>query len=230
MCDKIDQTQMLKKIMEDSTRWDRITGAELKRRIAKYLKSETADNLISVISCLRLAEIFFLRKKEGNEWTTPYLETPDGTALFIFTARTQIKSDKFKEYKVWSNIFSTVLGALAEKPKYVVINPDTQCVPLPTDAVDKMIREMDTIESHIDEIMEKGINAEHLDAITFERFFGRRVECETASGKYSGEASEFDVDEKGTPFLLIDMENGEQQKIYQADVISIKDITPYGEL
>lgn len=131
---------------------------------------------------------------------------------------------------MWSNILSTVLGALAEKPKYVVINPETQCVPLLTESIEKVLGEMDAIESEIDKIMEEGIDAEHLDAIMFERFFGRRVECKMSSGTYSGDASEFDVDEKGTPFLLLDIEKGKQQKIYQADVISIKDITPYGEL
>ena len=126
--------------------------------------------------------------------------------------------------------FASLLANLTQKPKQVVINPDTQCFPLEAETVYKMMSAMDDIEAYIDDLMEKGFDAENLDAIMFERFFGRRIECKTKNGTLIGDASEYTVDEKGVPYLLVEVDEDKKEKLYQADVISIKEILPPDEL
>lgn len=225
-----EKQQWLYQILEDTTRWDKMSGVELKRRITKFMKSNGSGDLTSVVSCLRLADLVFLYNEVDGQQTLPFLETPQGQVLLVFTSKSQIKNERLKEFKTMSHNFASLLANLTQKPKQVVINPDTQCFPLEADTVYKMMSAMDDIEAYIDDLMEKGFDAENLDAIMFERFFGRRIECKTINGTLIGDASEYTVDEKGVPYLLVEVDEDKKEKLYQADVISIKEILPSDEL
>ena len=65
---KQDTQYLYYRVAEDSTRWDRMTGIELKRRIKSLLSDgESFEKMVDVISCLRLAPIFYLRTKNKEE-------------------------------------------------------------------------------------------------------------------------------------------------------------------
>ena len=53
--------KMYHKILTDDTRWDLMTAKELEKRIAKFKADEKSqDKMLSMLSCLRLAEILYL--------------------------------------------------------------------------------------------------------------------------------------------------------------------------
>lgn len=63
--------RMYTKILTDDTRWDLMTTKELEKRIAKYKADEkNQDKILSMMSCLRLAEILYLynRLQQILQW------------------------------------------------------------------------------------------------------------------------------------------------------------------
>lgn len=222
---KQDTQYLYYRVAEDSTRWDRMTGAELKRRIKTLLSNEESfEKMVDVISCLRLANIFYLRTKNKEEYAIPFLVTPQGEMLFVFTAKSQIKNEKYKEYAVESTTYPALMKSLTSKIESVVINPDSQLLPLATDAVNSMIEMMDEVENDLNKAMIEGFEKENLSPLMFERFLGTRIECKTKNGTYIGDAFRYDMLD-GKAYLEVDQENGADIKIFYDDVLSIKDIT-----
>ena len=80
---KQDTQYLYYRVAVDSTRWDKMTGNELKRRIKSLLADqESFEKMVDVISCLRLANIFYLRTKNKEEYAIPFLVTPQGAVCF----------------------------------------------------------------------------------------------------------------------------------------------------
>ena len=222
---KQDTQYLYYRVAEDSTRWDRMTGVELKRRIKTLLADgESFENMVDVISCLRLAQIYYLRTKNKEECAIPFIVTPQGEMLLLFTAKSQIQNDKYKQYAVESTTYPALIKSLTSAIDSVIINPDSQFLPLSVEAVNSMIDMMDTVEDDLDKSMIEGFQKENLPLLMFERFFGRRIECETREGTFIGDAFRYDM-EGDRAYLEVDKADGTTVKIFYDEVVSIKDIT-----
>ena len=222
---KQDTQYLFYRVAEDSTRWDRMTGVELKKRIKTLLADDKSfEKMVDVISCLRLAQVFYLRTKNKKECAIPFIVTPQGEMLLLFTAKSQIKNEQYKQYAVESTTYPALIKSLSAAINSVIINPDTQFLPLSVEAVNSMIEMMDTVEDDLDSSMKEGFDKESLSPLKFERFLGRRVECKTSNETYIGDAFRYDVVD-GKAYLEVDRENVSNVKIFYDDVLSIKDIT-----
>ena len=222
---KRDTQYLFYRVAEDSTRWDRMTGGELKKRIKNLLADDKSfEKMVDVISCLRLAQVYYLRTKNKEECAIPFVVTPQGEMLLLFTAKSQIKNEQYKQYAVESTTYPALIKSVTAAINSVIINPDTQFLPLSVEAVNSMIEMMDTVENDLDKSMKEGFEKESLSPIMFERFLGRRVECKTQNGTYIGDAFQYDM-EGGKAYLNVDQESTSDIKIFYDDVISIKDIT-----
>ena len=74
--------KMYTKILTDDTRWDLMTAKELEKRIAKYKADErNQDKMLSMMSCLRLAEILYLYQEDGESTTMPTIPLPEGQVM-----------------------------------------------------------------------------------------------------------------------------------------------------
>ena len=222
---KQDTQYLFYRVAEDSTRWDRMTGVELKKRIKTLLADDKSfEKMVDVISCLRLAQVFYLHTKNKKECAIPFIVTPQGEMLLLFTAKSQIKNEQYKQYAVESTTYPALIKSLSAAINSVIINPDTQFLPLSVEAVNSMIEMMDTVEDDLDSSMKEGFDKESLSPLMFERFLGRRVECKTSNETYIGDAFRYDVVD-GKAYLEVDRENVSNVKIFYDDVLSIKDIT-----
>lgn len=222
---KQDTQYLYYRVAEDSTRWDRMTGSELKRRIKSLLSDgESFEKMVDVISCLRLAPIFYLRTKNKEECAVPFVVTPQGEILLLFTAKSQIQNEKYKQYAVESTTYPALMKSLTSAIDSVIINPDSQFLPLSVEAVNSMIDMMDTVEDDLDKSMIEGFEKENLPPLMFERFLGRRVQCKTQDGTYVGDAFRYDM-EDGRAYLDVEQSDNSNIKIFYDEVVSIRDIT-----
>lgn len=199
-----DVQYAINRVAEDSTRWDKMTGMELKRRIkALQANEESFEKIVDVISCLRLAEIYYMRTKNKEECAIPLVSTPQGEVLLIFTAKSQIQNAKYKEYAIESARYPALMKSITTSIKQIVVNPDTQFFSFAVEPTDNMISFFDGIENELDAEMEKGINSDKLTPLMFERFWGRRVDCVTKNGHYIGDAGIFDNKQPQNPHSIV---------------------------
>ncbi|WP_300915733.1 hypothetical protein [Bacteroides acidifaciens] len=224
--------KMYTKILTDDTRWDLMTAKELEKRIAKYKADErNQDKMLSMMSCLRLAEILYLYQEDGESTTMPTIPLPEGQVMLIYTSEGKIVSDNLKQFKVGFSRLPELLECFDDSElAFICINPETDDITLPLSHTKEIIEAYDNIQIHVDEQMEKGIKAEELEPIVFERFLGRRIDCETTEGKhivgdvYSSKKNK----EKGLG-LIVDLGEKQEIELYQSQIKVIRDITDYGE-
>ena len=165
---KQDTQYLFYRVAEDSTRWDRMTGVELKKRIKTLLADDKSfEKMVDVISCLRLAQVFYLHTKNKKECAIPFIVTPQGEMLLLFTAKSQIKNEQYKQYAVESTTYPALIKSLSAAINSVIINPDTQFLPLSVEAVNSMIEMMDTVEDDLDSSMKEGFDKESLSPLMF---------------------------------------------------------------
>ncbi len=90
------------------------------------------------------------------------------------------------------NSRSGLLGVVLPEMESKIYGGQTTCsccgallnlVYINNDTVKEIIEAYDNIQIHVDEQMGEGIKAEELEPIVFERFLGRRIDCETTEGK-----------------------------------------------
>lgn len=177
---------MYHKILTDDTRWDLMTAKELEKRIAKFKADEKSqDKMLSMLSCLRLAEILYLYQKNGESTTMPTVPLPEGQVMLIFTGEEKIVSDNLKQFEVGFSRLPELLECFEDTElAFICINPETDDITLPLNYTKEIIDAYDNIQIHVDEQMGEGIKAEELEPIVFERFLGRRIDCETTEGKH----------------------------------------------
>lgn len=214
------------RVCEDSTRWDRMTGIELKRRIKELQKHEgDFEKIVDVVSCLRLAELYYLRTKTKEDNAIPIVSTIQGQVLLLFTAKTQIKNEDYKQFIAENSTYPALMKRVTTDLKHIIINPDGEFFSLAVEPTNYMISFFDSIEEEVDEAMKKGFGENELTPLLFERFFGRRIECATKNGGIViGDAGCYDMD-GGRTYLEVDQPDGQLIKIYHDEVVSIKDIT-----
>lgn len=213
------------RVCEDSTRWDRMTGNELKRRIKALQKDEKSfTKVVDVVSCLRLAQLLYLRTKKKEENAIPLVSTVQGQVLFLFTAKSQIKHEDYKQYATETATYPSLIKSITTDIKAVIINPDTEFFSFAVQPLNEMISFFDGVEGELDAQMEKGFQANELSPLLFERFFGRRIDCITKSGTVIGDACQYDL-ESGRAYLEVDLDDGSTVKVFHDEVVSIKDIT-----
>lgn len=224
--------KMYTKILTDDTRWDLMTAKELEKRISKYKADEkNQDKLLSMMSCLRLAEILYLYHKEGENTTIPTIPLPEGQVMLFFTSENKIVSDNLKQFEVGFSRLSELLECFEDSElSFICINPETDDITLPINYTKELIEAYDNIQIHVDEQMEKGIEAEELDAIVFERFLGRRIDCKTIDGQHIiGDAYSSRKDKEKGLGLIVDLGDEQEIELYKGQVKFIRDITDYGE-
>lgn len=228
MIDEQNIQYAVNRVAEDSTRWDRMTGIELKRRIKALQKDENSfEKVVDVVSCLRLAELLYLRTKKKEDNAIPLVSTVQGQVLFLFTAKSQIKHDDYKQYGTETATYPSLIKSVTTDIKAVIINPDTEFFSFATQPLNEMISFFDGIEGEIDAQMENGFEAKDLPPLLFERFFGRRIECVTKTGTVVGDAFQYDI-EGGRAYLEVEQDDSTKVQVFHDEVVSIKDITPKG--
>lgn len=217
-----------RQVVTDDTYWDDMTADELEKRIDVYKDdSENYDKLITLLSCMRLAEIVYLRRKENRVWTMPVIDHPDGQIFMFFTSEEQILSESCKPYKKETAHLPELLESVdADSNAMILLNPDTQYLLLPLKIISDFFHLFDDVVMMTDEKMEKGIKSEDLDDVTFEHFFLRKIECEMMDGsKITGEAFMYKKTKKLGSFLFIDDGKEDSTVVYKNQVKFIKDVT-----
>ena len=224
--------KMYTKILTDDTRWDLMTAGELEKRIARYKADEkNQDKMLSMMSCLRLAEILYLYKKDGGNTTMPTMSLPEGQVMLVYTSKNKIVSDNVKQFEVGVSRLPELLECFEDSGlAFICVNPETDDIILPLNYTKEVIEAYDNIQIHVDEQMEKGIKAEELEQIVFERFQGRMIDCETTDGKHIvGDAYSLRKDKEKGLVLIVDLGDESEVELYQGQVKVIRDITDYGE-
>ncbi|WP_290464479.1 hypothetical protein [Bacteroides acidifaciens] len=224
--------KMYHKILTDDTRWDLMTAKELEKRIAKFKADEKSqDKMLSMLSCLRLAEILYLYQKNGESTTMPTVPLLEGQVMLIFTGEEKIVSDNLKQFEVGFSRLPELLECFEDTElAFICINPETDDITLPLNYTKEIIEAYDNIQIHVDEQMGEGIKAEELEPIVFERFLGRRIDCETTEGKHIiGDAYSSRMDKKRGLVLVVDLGEDDEVELCQGQVKHIRDITDYGE-
>lgn len=222
--------KMYTKILTDDTRWDLMTARELEKRIARYKADEKNQyKMLSMMSCLRLAEILYLYKKDGGNTTMPTIPLPEGQVMLIYTSKNKIVSDNVKQFEVGVSRLPELLECFEDSGlAFICINPETDDITLPLNYTKEVIEAYDNIQIHVDEQMEKGIKAEELEPIVFERFQGRMIDCETTDGKHIvGDAYSSRKDKEKGLELIVDLGEEREVELYIGQVKFIRDITDY---
>lgn len=211
-------------VIQDSNDWDLMTGTELNKRIRRYKTNECIENLISVLSCLRLADVYYFRHEQGDKWSIPIIELQGDPIAFAFSTPKHIGKDEIKNCKKAKMPFGNFLYSFKDAVKCVAINPNTDQLFFPVDMLVHFIQMMDNIEEFEDNKMLDGVDAEELDSLSFHRFWGRNIECQTTDGRtIIGNAGQCNRD--GERFYLeVDTDADEPIRIYQEDVKFIKDL------
>lgn len=222
--------RMYTKILTDDTRWDLMTTKELEKRIAKYKADEkNQDKILSMMSCLRLAEILYLYKKDGENITMPTIPLPEGQVMLIYTSKNKIVSDNVKQFEVGISRLPELLECFEDSElAFICINPETDDITIPFNYTKEVIEVYDNIQIHVDEKMEKGIKAEELEPIVFERFQGRKIDCKTTDGKHIvGDVYSSRKDKVKGLELIVDLGEEREVELYIGQVKFIRDITDY---
>ena len=216
-------------VVNDSNNWDLMNGRELNKRLSYFAKRPEKENFIRVYSCLRLAEIYYLRKKEDKEWATLVSENPETEEkfLFVFSTPKHIPKDMLTECKLAKMGFRDFLETFKNEVTCIVLNCDTDCFNIPVKEAGEYFSMMDRMENTVDEMMEQGLSGDSLLDMIFDRFWGRKLYCKMKDGKeIEGECYSFDFD-KNEMFLIVETENGDIN-IKQKDIEFIKSL-PYDE-
>lgn len=224
--------KMYTKILTDDTRWDMMTTRELEKRIAKYKGNEhNQDKMLSMMSCLRLAEILYLYQEDGESTTMPTIPLPEGQVMLIYTSEEKIVSDNLRQFKVGFSRLPELLECFDDSElAFICINPETDDITLPLSHTKEIFEAYDNIQIHVDEQMGKGIKAEELESIVFERFLGRRIDCETTEGMHIvGDAYSSKKDKEKGLGLIVDLGDKRELELYQSQIKVIRDITDYAE-
>lgn len=225
-----EMQRMLTTILKDDTRWDLMTGKELEKRIKAY-RANKGNNpkIIPILGCLRLTDVLYPYKQEGESFSMPTLPLPEGAMIMAFTSKAKTKVESLKDYKFNSATVLEILNSFeADAIKYVCINPLTDDFILPIEPLKQFTEMADRILCDVDNQMMEGIEFKDLDPITFERFGGKRIECKTAYGQVIiGDAYSFHEDKTLGPCLTITTDDKEEIELYYNQVERIKDITDY---
>lgn len=223
--------KIYRQVVTDDTYWDEMTPTELYKRVEVFAECETDFyNLISLISCLRLTEITYLRRKETEGWSMPVIDSPHGPYIMIFSDKEQIKSESIQSYDTDTACLPDLLDSFTlDVNTGVIINPDTQMRILPLKTLLDFFRLFDDVVEITEAKMRNGVDAEGLDEVLFEHFYNRKVECELIDGtKVCGEAFMHNKKKKLGAFLLIDEGKDDSTLVYRTQVKYIKDVTETG--
>ena len=210
-------------VLDDGNNWDYMTGKEVNLRLTHYLADKSPERMIRLFSCLRLAQIYFLKKKDGKKWSTLVLEEQNEKMIFVFGTKKHIPKEMLEDCSAGQMSFREFVDSFKGLVDVVVLNPDTQPLYIPMDQIDELFAMMDDIENGVDEMMETGIAGDSLNELTFDRFWGRNLYCEKKDGtKVIGEASSYEYD-KEELVLKVETENG-IVGLKMVDVAFIKDM------
>lgn len=126
------------------------------------------------------------------------------------------------------NSRSGLLGVVLPEMESKIYGGQTTCsccgallnlVYINNDTVKEIIEAYDNIQIHVDEQMGEGIKAEELEPIVFERFLGRRIDCETTEGKHIiGDAYSSRMDKKRGLVLVVDLGEDDEVELCQGQV------------
>ncbi len=219
------------KILTDDTHWDLMTGSVLRKRLKAYTDDSTdTAKLVSAMNCLRLTELVYLYKKEGDSTTMPIVPVPDGATMMLFTDKRRITQANLKEFKTEKALLPEIMECFAsDELKFIVVNPCDDSFILPVETVKEVFGIIEKIIAEIDADKQKGIDASDLTDLMFERFGGCTVEIDTKDGRHIvGDAFSYCKNEKGQ-CLTIDITETEKVDVYKEEVKRIKDITKWEE-
>lgn len=220
--------RLYRRVITDDTYWDDMTAVELEKRIETFREhDDNIDKLVALLSCLRLAEIVYLRRKEPEGWAIPIIERSDGQVYIFFTEGKHILNTYYKAYDKETSRLQDILENLdVELNAKIVLNPDTQNVMLSYKTIKDFFCVFDDIVVALDKKMEEGIKGDELDDITFEHFFTREIQCELKDRtKIKGNAFMCKKTKQLGPMLFVETEQDDSIIVYMNKVKFIKDIT-----
>ena len=228
---KEEMTKICVQTLTDDTQWDLMTGSLLKKRLKAYFEDlDNQQKLVSAMNCLRLTELVYLIKQEGDAITMPIVPVPEGTTMMLFTSKKEIKQTNLKAFEPRESLLPEILDCFdSDEVKFIVINPNTDSFILPMELVKQVFEVIENIISDLDAEKQKGIVAKDLTALMFERFGGCTVEIDTKDGRHIvGDAYAYCKDEKGQ-CLTVTISESEKIDVYKNEVKTIKDISNYEE-
>lgn len=209
--------------IDDDNNWDYMTGRELNARLKAYKANDCSENLIRIISCLRLAPVFYLRKMEEKNWTTLVVEEENEKFILAFSTKKHVPKELLTDCKLAQMSFREFVDSFDGLVTGVAINPETDSLYIPIEQLNTFFSMMDSVEKDVDDMMSEGITGGMLNELTFERFWGRNLYCEKMDGtKVSGEADSYDYD--GDELVLKVKTGNGVIGIKKAEVAFIKDM------
>lgn len=224
-----ERNRICTEILTDDTHWDLMTGSLLRERLRAYTEdTKNTAKFISAMNCLRLTELTYLYSGNGDKISMPTIPAPEGTVLMVFTDSKRITQKNLKQFKTKGALLSDILGCFpSDDIKSVVINPCDDVFAFPVELITQVFDRLEDIIRNMDSEKSKGIVADNLTEIIFERFGGCTVECDTYDGRHIvGDAYAYDENDKG-PYLTISVSDTEKVDVYKSEVKFIKDVTDY---
>ena len=164
----IKSEEILKDFLKDTTQWDLMTEEEMESRICTYQATGKTAELFKILSCLRLAPLYYCKKKGENNGF--YISLKSGDYFPIFTSKKQMDKEDRKKYSCIETELRKVCDFLEgrDELKGIIINYKTNHLVIEKEILFKTIKVLDEIEEKVDKAMEAGIEAEELTDILFE--------------------------------------------------------------
>ena len=107
---KEEMTKICVQTLTDDTHWDLMTGSLLKKRLKAYFEDlDNQQKLVSAMNCLRLTELVYLIKQEGDAITMPIVPVPEGTTMMLFTSKKEIKQTNLKAFEPRESLLPEIL-------------------------------------------------------------------------------------------------------------------------
>ena len=165
---KVETEEILKNFVKDTTQWDLMTEEEMESRICTYQATGKTAELFKILSCLRLAPLYYCKKKGENNGF--YISLNSGDYFPIFTSKKQMEKKDRKKYSCIETELRKVCHFLEgrDELKGIIINYKTNHLMMEKKILFEMIKILDEMEEKVDKAMEAGIEAEELTDILFE--------------------------------------------------------------
>lgn len=125
-------------VLDDGNNWDYMTGKEVNLRLTHYLADKSPERMIRLFSCLRLAQIYFLKKKDGKKWSTLVLEEQNEKMIFVFGTKKHIPKEMLEDCSAGQMSFREFVDSFKGLVDVVVLNPDTQPLYIPMAQIDEL--------------------------------------------------------------------------------------------
>ncbi len=226
-----DSLEIMLGILHDTTFFDEITPEEVENRLRIFKEDRNDDvKTHSMFSALVLVPLYCLMREERGRDVAYCGKSSYDKILQLYTRPEVIKNEALlQKYDVEEmDLVEAYNYCVDNKVTGLLINPDTENVKFMGKKLGDVVTAMDEYEMVFEDIMAEGLEGSQMDAVWFERFLGREVECELKDGtKFHGvinaATNEYDDAREDEAVYTPDDESEQPIRFSMGDIVFIRD-------